>query len=227
VVAAKVKSGCDFRLVTNDIEGGFVSGHDFSRAGKLPVFVPSRLQPAADDQQTGIAFPGGVNMTTSEHNSATDDKRELLRHALATLAYRGGKALRGAPADFAEFRVAETSRTPGQILAHIGDLMDWALSMVQSNQRWNDSTPLPWHEEEHRFFAAVQALEDYLASAQPLGVSPEMLLQGPIADAFAHVGQIAMLRRIAGSPVKAENYAKAEIVAGRVGAEQTPPKREF
>jgi hypothetical protein len=105
--------------------------------------------------------------------------------------------------------------------------MDWALSMAQSNQRWQDSTPLPWHEEEHRFFAAVRALEDYLASAQPLGVSPEKLLQGAIADAFAHVGQIAMLRRIAGSPVKAENYAKAEIVVGRVGAEQTPPKREF
>jgi hypothetical protein len=159
--------------------------------------------------------------------STTDDKRELLRHALATLAYRGGKALRGAPEGFADFRVAETSRTPGQILAHLGDLLDWALSMVQSNQRWNDSTPLPWHEEEHRFFAALRALEDYLASGKPLGVSAETLLQGPIADAFAHVGQIAMLRRIAGSPVKAENYAKAEVVAGRVGPEQTPPKREF
>jgi hypothetical protein len=166
-------------------------------------------------------------MSTSAQTISIDEKRELLRHALATLAYRGGKALRGAPAGFADFHVAESSRTPGQILAHIGDLLDWALSMVQSNQRWNDSMPLPWHEEEHRFFAALQALEDYLASGQPLGVSPEKLVQGPIADAFAHVGQIAMLRRIAGSPVKAENYAKAEVVAGRVGPEQTPPKREF
>jgi hypothetical protein len=166
-------------------------------------------------------------MSTSAQTISIDEKRELLRHALATLAYRGGKALRGAPAGFADFHVAESSRTPGQILAHIGDLLDWALSMVQSNQRWNDSIPLPWHEEEHRFFAALQALEDYLASGQPLGVSPEKLVQGPIADAFAHVGQIAMLRRIAGSPVKAENYAKAEVVAGRVGPEQTPPKREF
>jgi hypothetical protein len=175
----------------------------------------------------GAGFRDGVNMATPVHNAAADDKRELLRHALATLAYRGGKSLRGAPADFAEFRVAETSRTPAQILAHIGDLLDWALSMARSNQQWHDSTPLPWHEEEHRFFAALQALEDYLMSGQPLGVSPEKLLQGPIADAFAHVGQIAMLRRIAGSPVKAENYAKAEVVAGRVGPEQTPPKREF
>jgi len=166
-------------------------------------------------------------MSTPAQTVVADDKCDLLRHALATLAYRGGKALRGAPANFAEFRVAETSRTPAQILAHIGDLLDWALSMAQSNQRWRDSTPLPWHEEEHRFFAALQALEDYLASGQPLGVSAETLFQGPIADAFAHVGQIAMLRRVAGSPVKAENYAKAEVVAGRVGPEQTPPKREF
>jgi hypothetical protein len=166
-------------------------------------------------------------MTTSAQTIAADGKRELLRHALATLAYRGGKSLRAAPADFAEFRVAETSRTPGQILAHIGDLLDWALSMAEGNQRWQNSPPLPWHEEEHRFFAALQALEDYLASGRPLGVSAEMLLQGPLADAFAHVGQIAMLRRIAGSPVKAENYAKAEVVAGRVGPEQTAPKREF
>jgi len=166
-------------------------------------------------------------MGTSAQTVAADEKRELLRHALATLAYRGGKSLRGAPAGFAEFRVAETSRTPGQILAHLGDLLDWALSMAEGNQRWQNSAPLPWHEEEHRFFAALQAMEDYLASGQPLGLSAEKLLQGPIADAFAHVGQIAMLRRIAGSPVKAENYFKAEIVAGRVGVEQTPPKREF
>jgi len=166
-------------------------------------------------------------MSTSAQTVAADEKRELLRHALATLAYRGGKSLRGAPAGFAEFRVAETSRTPGQILAHLGDLLDWALSMAEGNQRWQNSAPLPWHEEEHRFFAALQAMEDYLASGQPLGLSAEKLLQGPIADAFAHVGQIAMLRRIAGSPVKAENYFKAEIVAGRVGVEQTPPKREF
>jgi hypothetical protein len=166
-------------------------------------------------------------MSTSAETIVADGKRELLRHALATLAYRGGKALRGAPAGFAEFRVAETSRAPGKILAHIGDLLDWALSMAQSNQQWHDSAPLAWHEEERRFFAALQAFDDYLASGQPLGVSAEVLFQGPIADAFAHVGQIAMLRRIAGSPVKAENYAKAEIVAGRVGAEQTAPKREF
>ena len=165
-------------------------------------------------------------MATSTQ-TVVDQKRELLRHVLATVAYRGGKALRGAPASFAEFGAPETSRTPAKILAHIGDLMDWALSIAEGNQRWNDSAPLPWDEEVKRFYAALQRLDDYLASSQPLAVSNEALFQGPLADALTHIGQINMLRRMAGCPVKAENYFRAEIVAGRVGQEQTAPKREF
>ena len=166
-------------------------------------------------------------MSASAQEVVVDQKRELLRHALATLAYRGGKVLRGAPTDFAEFRVAEGSRTPAQILAHIGDLLDWALSIARNDQQWRDSSPQVWHEEEHRFFKALQAFEDYLASGLPLGATPEALFQGPIADALTHVGQIAMLRRIAGCAMKGENYYKAEIVAGRVGREQTPARRAF
>ena len=163
----------------------------------------------------------------SAQEVVADPKRELLRHALATLAYRGGKTLRGAPADFAEFRVAEGSRTPAQILAHIGDLLDWGLSIAQGNQKWNDSSPLPWDEDVQRFHAALEAFDDYLGSDEPLKATPEALFQGPIADALTHVGQLAMLRRIAGCAIKGENYYKAEIVAGRVGREQAAPKREF
>jgi hypothetical protein len=158
---------------------------------------------------------------------ATDDGRALLRHTLATLAYRGGKATREAPHGFAEFRVAETSRTPGQILAHIGDLLDWGLSLADGAQRWQDSMPLPWAEERARFFEALQKLDRRLADSVPLACPAEKLFQGPIADALTHVGQIAMLRRIAGAPVKGENYFKADIAMGRVGEEQTTPKREF
>jgi hypothetical protein len=156
-----------------------------------------------------------------------DPKRELLRHALATVAYRGGKALRGAPAEFAEFKVDDTPRTPLKIVAHMGDLMDWALSIAQGNQKWNDSTPLGWDEEVKRFHAALEAFDDYLASGQPLNAPAEALMQGPIADALTHIGQIAMLRRIAGCRMKSENYYKAEVVAGRVGAQQAAPKKEF
>jgi hypothetical protein len=160
--------------------------------------------------------------------SATSDaKRELLRHALATLAYRGGKAIRGAPEGFAVFHVDEGVRAPGQILAHIGDLMDWALSIAMGKREWHDSKPLAWEKEVDRFFAALKKLDDYLASSEPVHTTPERLLQGAIADALTHVGQINMLRRLGGEPVKGESYYEAEIVIGRVGAEQTPPKREF
>ena len=146
---------------------------------------------------------------------------------LATLAYRGGKAVRNAPAGFAEFQVGSGVRTPGQILAHIGDLLDWALSIAVGQQKWQDSKPLPWPKETERFFAALRKFDDLLASSDPVHAPFEELFQGPVADAFAHVGQIAILRRLAGDPVKGENYYKAEITIGRVGADQAPPKREF
>src|SRR5262245_11613330 len=156
-----------------------------------------------------------------------DDKRALLRHAVATAAYRGGKAVRGAPPSFAAFSPDGTPRTPAKILAHIGDLYDWALSQAKGAEAWNESTPLEWDREVERFFAAVQRFDDYLASDAALAVSAERLFQGAIADSLAHIGQLAMLRRLAGAKMKSENYARADIVTGRVGVEQTPPKREF
>ncbi len=120
--------------------------------------------------------------------SQSDPARQLLRHTVATLAYRGCKAVRGAPDTFADFHASEGARTPGQILAHVGDLLDWALSIARGQQKWNDSTPLAWHDEVHRFFAALEALEDYLASDSPLEARPEKLFQGPISDALTHIG---------------------------------------
>ena len=156
-----------------------------------------------------------------------DHVRQFLRHTVATLAYRGGKAVRDAAPGFDSFRASESTRTPVQILAHIGDLLDWALSMASGEPTWNTSTSQPWDDEANRFFAALDAFDRFLASDKPLANDAEKLFQGPIADALTHVGQIALLRRVHGQPMKGENYFKADIVAGRVGREQTKPKREF
>jgi len=156
-----------------------------------------------------------------------DTKHISLRHALATLAYRGARAVRNAPAEFADLQAGPTTRKPGQILAHIGDLLDWALSIANGKQAWHDSTPLPWSLEVSRFFMALEALDRRLASGEPLPCSPEKLFQGPIADALTHVGQIAMLRRMAGHPIGGENYFVAEIKEGRLGLDQAKPAREF
>jgi len=160
-------------------------------------------------------------------NSHPDAGREFLRHTLATLAYRGGKALRGAPASFAAFRAGETSRTPLEILAHMGDLFGWAVALARGEHKWSPATPQSWDEQVERFFTALQQFDEILASDEPLGFTAETLFQGPVADALTHVGQIAMLRRLAGAPVKAENYVKADIQAGRVGAEQAAARLEF
>lgn len=161
-------------------------------------------------------------MTTSD-----DSARQLLRHAVATVAYRGGKALRGAPETFANYQAADTTRAPAEILAHLGDLFDWALATARGKQVWHSSTPLAWNAEVERFFAAVKRFDDYLASSEPLHAPAEKLFQGPVADALTHVGQIAILRRIAGAPIRGENYFAAEISAGRCGADQASPRREF
>ena len=151
----------------------------------------------------------------------------MLRHTLATLAYRGRKAVLGAPDSFAMFRAGETSRTPNEILAHIGDLLDWALSIAQGKQAWNNSRLSAWNEEVERFFGALHEFDTYLASDSPLAVPSERLFQGPIADALTHVGQITLLRRLASAPIRGENYFVAEITSGRVGADQPAPHREF
>jgi hypothetical protein len=156
-----------------------------------------------------------------------DEKRELLRHTLATVAYRGGKAIRDAPAGFAEFRAADTSRTAGEILAHVGDLFDWALALARGTHVWHDSKPLAWDLEVARFFTTLAAFDAYVAGEQPLGFAAEKLFQGPIADSLTHIGQIALRRRLAGSPVRGENYFKADISAGHVAATQPKPRREF
>jgi hypothetical protein len=163
----------------------------------------------------------------AEGADAIRGARDLLRHTVATLAYRGAKAVAGAPKGFGDFRIGDATRAPVEILSHICDLLDWARALAEGHHRWNPVAPGAWDDVVARFFAALATLEEYLASDRPLGWSAERLFQGPVADALTHVGQLTMLRRLAGSPVRGENYAKAEIMAGRVGVSQAAPKVEF
>jgi len=154
-----------------------------------------------------------------------DEKRELLRHTLAALAYRVARAVDGASEGFGDFD--GVGRKPVQILAHMGDLFDWALSAAEGKERWRFSKPLAWVEEKARFFAALGALDAYLASDEPVHAAYEGLMQGPVTDAFCHAGQLAMMRRLAGSPTVGENFFVAAIAVGQVGAEQPPAVQPF
>jgi hypothetical protein len=158
--------------------------------------------------------------------TSSDSDLNMLRHAVATLAYRAGKTLRGAPPDFSTFALA-APQTPGKILAHLCDLFDWALSIAEGAQRWNNSTPGDWEQDTARFFAALEAFDRRLAAGVPLPCEPEKLFQGPVADALTHTGQLALLRRLAGAKITGENYFVAEITAGRCGADQAKGVREF
>ena len=152
--------------------------------------------------------------------------RELLRHSLAVLAYRGGKPLRGAKPEFAHFDTGG-GQTPLLILAHLGDLMDWALTHARGEPKWVSAPVTTWDGQVARFFASLAALDAFLASDAELNCDAGRLLAGPISDALTHVGQLMMLRRMTGDPVYGENYFVAEISTGRVGPVQAPPVRPF
>lgn len=163
-------------------------------------------------------------MATDSSSSAV----AFLRHTLATLAYRVAKPLRDAPSDFGDFRVGPTSRTPAQLVAHIGDLMDWALTIAQNQTKWRDAPVQSWQSEVDRLFAAITAFDVYLASGSVRDLHVlEGLFQGPVADALTHTGQLTMLRRLASAPILSENYQRARIAAGQTGLEQPPAEREF
>ena len=160
-------------------------------------------------------------------SNSPDSGREFLRHTLATLAYRGGKVLRDSPPGFATLASTDGSRSPIEILAHIGDLLEWTLHLTEGRHTWTERQAESWDAEVDRFFELLRKVDARLVAPEPLAAPVENLFQGPVADALTHIGQLALLRRRAGSPVKGENYFKAEIVAGRVGPEQAGPKREF
>lgn len=152
---------------------------------------------------------------------------DFLRHTLATLAYRASKPLRDAPSSFAHFRAAPDSRTPGEIVAHLGDLMTWATFVARGEHQWKVSAAGDWTADVERFYSELARLDALLGQIEPSPQDAERVFQGAIADSLTHVGQLTMLRRLAGAPIRGENYARADIVRGRVGLSQAAPRVEF
>jgi hypothetical protein len=152
--------------------------------------------------------------------------KDVLRQFAATLAYRAAKVLREVPPNFATFRISPNSRTPVEIVAHMADLMRWGTWLAKGEYIWKAEGSSDWHREVDRFFTLLAEM-DALIAAKDFNGSVEKLIQGPLADALTHVGQLSMIRGAAGLPVRPESYARAEIVAGRVGREQAKSKAEF
>lgn len=161
------------------------------------------------------------------HPPLDESTRRLLRHTVATLAYRAGKVLRDVPDGFDAQRLSPASRSAGEILAHMVDLLAWGERMARGEYRWEAGGTLAWETGVERFFAGLAALDCALVEAGDGPFPAGMLFQGPIADALTHVGQLSLLRGLAGRPVRPESYARATIEAGRVGRDQAAPGREF
>ena len=157
---------------------------------------------------------------------APDTALGLLRHAVATLAYRAEKVMRDVPEGFDRFRPSPASRTPVELMSHLGDLMEWGERMARGEMKWHPGVTTEWAAGRDRFFRGLTALD---ASLTDVGAIPHaaVIFQGPVADALTHVGQLALMRGMMGSPVRPESYARASVTAGRVGLEQASTRVEF
>jgi hypothetical protein len=163
----------------------------------------------------------------SDQTDVVIASREFLRHALATLAYRAEKVLRDPPAQFADLRVSPMSRSPLEIVGHLADLMEWGTRLAEGEYTWSAGPMDDWLSVRDRFFRGLSAFDAALERSTFEKHSAGVIFQAPVADALTHVGQLALLRGVAGAPVRPESYARAEIRAGRVGAEQSSVRKEF
>jgi hypothetical protein len=163
-------------------------------------------------------------MTTT---GAKTQNTSAFRHTLATLAYRAAKVLRDTPPNFSGYRPAKDARSAGEILSHLCDLFDWALTQAQGKEKWQNTEPTSWEADSKRFFAALTTFDEYVASGAEMHATTDSMFQGAVADALTHVGQIALLRRLAGAHIKAENYSVAKIEPGKTGPKQNPAVAEY
>jgi len=162
-----------------------------------------------------------------DNGSGNGGGRQMLRHTLATLAYRAEKVLREVPDGFPEFRLSPTGRTALETLGHMADLMEWGERFTTGVNKWLPGEAASWQAARDRFFRGLAAFDAGLAANRGDGAPLEVMFQGPVADALTHVGQLAMMRGAAGLSVRPESYARAEIKVGRTGTDQSSIRTEY
>ena len=191
----------------------------------------SSLRPLRTSLNARTAFPASLDVQSAPGHSELivpkSSERALLKHYLAAIAYRAQKALRDAPADYPEFSAGHRTRTPVEILRHMTSLLGYSRTLFLGGSYPFTPEPLATFEDEvARFHDMVSAVGDLLERDVPLQeISYEQFLQGPLSDVMTHIGQLALLRRLAGAPVAPENFIHAQVNPERLGPDQAPPAR--
>ena len=202
-------------------EADWPVGGDWDGAKERARVAAERLLDVVEKADLDAAVPGkaydnyhllhGVIQHTIYHaGQIAMQKRSpegMLRHAIAAVRYRAGKALAGLPPEFGTFSAGAGVKTPGDVVTHLAELFAWVLELANGTGRWRSLESLGWDEDVARFWEALAAVEAYEGRLTPA----ERLLQGPVADALTDVGQLGLLRRLAGYPMTSENYFAATI----------------
>jgi hypothetical protein len=152
-----------------------------------------------------------------------NEKIAMLRHFLAALAYRTQKALREAPDDFCRFDAGNGVRTPHELICHMRSVLGYARTFMIGGS-YPKPVPEDWRKDVLAFHEMLGDLSSRLERGERFsGLSEEQILQGPLADAMTHAGQLSMLRRLHDKPVPSENFIYASIESENTSAEQPEP----
>ena len=150
------------------------------------------------------------------------DTTRILRHLVATIAFRASRALRDTPEDFESVRLAEGGMTARELLLHLSNVMSFALATVSGTERIRHDA-VKWPQEVERFYSLLAQIDTRLAEGASVLAGMDLkLVQGPLADALTHVGQLHAMRRMTGSPVPPTNYIQVEVQAGRIALKDQP-----
>lgn len=142
-------------------------------------------------------------------------KNEYLRHTLATIAYRFQKSVSVAGKGFAGFSLGKGSRNTTEIIHHIYHVLWWTRVFVQEERFINEKPEKLSFALEIKRVNSELAVLDKVFSETALGMDfSKRLLQGPLSDVLTHIGQLSMLSRLNGHPIKGEDFSSAEISTG-------------
>ncbi len=140
---------------------------------------------------------------------------EFLRHSVATIVYRFQNVLQNSGVDFGDFSAGSGTRTPREIVRHMYEVSH-ATQVYIEEERFEGytATVCEFSQEVERFLETLTALDDVLVHRNIAENGARRILQGPIADMLAHVGQLAMLSRLSGFPIAGEDFSAASIEPG-------------
>ncbi len=150
-----------------------------------------------------------VNVLTAKLNLMNQNSH-FIQHFLKVLSYRFEKAIHNAAESYPKHASGHGIRTPLELLGHMNGVLEFAISSLKNQPRRNIPEQ-SWQEQITLYYEKLKELNQLMQENSFDTDTLERILQGPLADAMTHIGQLAMMRRLANSAIAGENYFAADM----------------